>query len=537
MSTKVNNYDHILENFTNCTNNSLTPIRDYKNDFFHANDAQLPPAAITKQSCAAPAEDVSSDELVLSSSTHNLKQCISLLVQEEMKYIDMLTAANEVFRRSLCDKKALKRIIHPGSKEDILLFGNLDTLQSISRIHAQNLSTLTQLSQSGYESSLDQEIYEVFKTLSQRIKGPYSSYVSSYERQIELVTSLENSLNKCISRWLTECRNKCNITLRELLELPIQRLRFWRDSLQDIANLLQGDVVNEVIELQQQYLAVENSCSGQTVAILNPHMKPELHGESHLQRGSVSSSCYSIDEQVQVLKLKESQFPLGQSIKTLRVINCKLKRLKELLAKQVLMSLVDKLLMICKYWNELYSMEPYTEGKYQLSIQRITEVIDNLESQRLSIKTSQRVVFDLVICRIDQILEVIDAINKRIESLRSLKPDYLIYRKEKEMKIHDSKREILAIHYEKMHRKLSKQLPELIGYINLFTELVLQQYIKIVMDSFAIMQNFNVSHSDELTILTEYHADRLHYKKLIRNEWSYPLLPSHSRVIRKFFEL
>lgn len=161
-------------------NDSLTPIRDYKNDYFHKNDDKLPeivrkptrklskhenklndkkftnkrPASLDLHSIV---ESLSNKKIYSPINTEIFQNVVRLnlspqipnsphegckfykIVQEfylsEVEYYNNLLTANNVYRKALnSDPRFKNKLVKLDSSDELLLFGNIDTIASISKI-------------------------------------------------------------------------------------------------------------------------------------------------------------------------------------------------------------------------------------------------------------------------------------------------------------------------------------------------------------------------------------------------------------------
>ncbi|KAL3237685.1 Fus2p RNJ42_00672 [Nakaseomyces bracarensis] len=540
MSLKTQNYDNILEVFSNTSYNTMTPIRDYENDYFHANDGMLP-KSITKPIGnleVAISDNANSNGSCVPIFQDDFQSLISQFLIDEINYMERIKAAIEVYLHSMRESKILKRIIPKNSKTEVLIFGNLETIYSISEIHVKNTERVQALlRESKSPESIHNAILLNFRTLHDRAKGPYSSYLCSFDRQLDNIALLESSNNKHISQWLNNCHLECGESLRSILEQPLSKLRKWSDDLVKLITIAKGNMVLKYQELHEQFHKIGSVGMEPAIHVLEIAKSYGKSKETPVMRNSISSSCYSAEDTDQSAIPRLNNLPLGQLVKILRTIDKKLKILKKISPIVSFVDLVNKVIMILHELTSLYTIEPLEKQKNEIIAQKLENKLQQLKEQKRELEQLQVKWAISIELKLQQVGDVISITNKKLDSLRVLKPDYLIYRKEKEMKIHDSKREILGLHYERLYQKLYQEVPLLIYYIINFTDRVLYKYIEISMASFAIMVKSDFPRDGDHSIPDDYHKGRLHYKMLIRDDWQYDFPPSQSKVVRELFEI
>lgn len=75
----------------------------------------------------------------------NLREMLKKFIFSEEKYIEMTEKALTSYRFNMQNKKMRsKKIFDPNSKEDVILFGNLETICAVSYLYLNSLSKMLQ---------------------------------------------------------------------------------------------------------------------------------------------------------------------------------------------------------------------------------------------------------------------------------------------------------------------------------------------------------------------------------------------------------
>ena len=309
------------------TTNSLTPIRDYKNDFFHKNDDKLPeivrnptrklskhekklddkkftnkrPASLDLHSIV---DSLSNKKVYSPINTEIFQNVVRLnlspqvpsspregckfykVVQDlylsEIEYYDNLLIANNVYRRALnIDPRFKNKLVKPDSSDELLLFGNIDTIASISKILVTTIKELLLVWQRGKmldtnewekiftKSEVQQQLYstfdisEAFEQHLLRIKSTYTSYFVSHQKQMELFTTLRMNKNHIFNKWYEYCLKQSGcIKLEDILKSPMRRLTQWIDILETLESCyedtLSPQLGSKLIPTRRKYSLFSN---------------------------------------------------------------------------------------------------------------------------------------------------------------------------------------------------------------------------------------------------------------------------------------
>lgn len=298
---------HLLSQLEYPSGNSMTPIRDYQNDYFHIHDDKLPqlnyfhlkknatlrgnkrnsirsikrPASLHLEDLTGPSNkrqysplniDVFKSSLRIKSATEGgnyvgskFFETVKELYESESQYSEMLALSNTVYRKTLNESHHYRnKIIQEDSHDELLLFGNIETISSISELFSVNIKKLLDrcASKSGSEKEIWDDINsnystqislksvfdisEAFNLHFLRIKSTYLSYSVTHERQMELFKFIKSSNSKVYQEWYEECLTKAQfIKLEQMLEAPIKRLSEWVEILERLC-LQSQNVINPI---------------------------------------------------------------------------------------------------------------------------------------------------------------------------------------------------------------------------------------------------------------------------------------------------
>ncbi|UCS23557.1 uncharacterized protein HLK63_M04851 [Nakaseomyces glabratus] len=546
----------MYEQFQMISKNSLTPIRDYNNDFFHANDSKLPNLTRVKDGYGGARASYSDsiggdldtmdnkiDDRVKKSSNSsvltdmkniNLREMLKKFIFSEEKYIEMTEKALTSYRFNMQNKKMRsKKIFDPNSKEDVILFGNLETICAVSYLYLNSLSkivTKLELNPSSIDVIYD-ELVELHVTLFNRMKQPYTSYIIAYQNQTHLVKILENSTSKIVASWYHRSYDDARqIKLSEILQCPYKHVHDWLENIKILKEwLVVGTSVEEfqkLIETFTDYIShlnIDNEDNVRSSQHRHPissiqiskssDLNPESSGPSDdgnfvAYIPSVASSVYT-----EVIKPRmspkisldekpcnaDSNHALMLLVRLFKEKLYHLTQLRKLLVKHDITNLADNFIMQIHSWTSLLSIEK--DSVFQNIHEQLNNKI-NLCVKLYKEKKEELGAFkflkleSFIIKKLETVLALMKTVKGYINDLKVLHKDYLIFKKEKQMKLQDIKRTLLGTHYEQIQNKLVEQLPRFLTYINQFIVLFLL--------------SFNAYLRDALDILISVQADLLH---------------------------
>ncbi|CCF56640.1 hypothetical protein KAFR_0B03430 [Kazachstania africana CBS 2517] len=268
----------------------MTPIRDYEHDYFHINDNKLPrflkgnkklsqsSASVRREGFKRPAtldltnigqpltKKINSPlnlnnfkrQISISTETDNGKRMLCSMLEtlyhREKQYSRWMFFANTVYRRALHENVTHKnRFFKLDSHEELLLFGNIDTISSISDIFINSLEsfclrivgtqefdeeTWREIKRS---SSLQKIIFrsyelgDIFQQHLSRMKSTYLSYAVSHQKQMDLFRFIKNEDSRLFQQWQEHCLKAAEFkSLESILELPITRILDWVEALESM---------------------------------------------------------------------------------------------------------------------------------------------------------------------------------------------------------------------------------------------------------------------------------------------------------------
>ncbi|QLG73597.1 hypothetical protein HG535_0F01070 [Zygotorulaspora mrakii] len=290
---------------------SLTPIRDYENDFFHINDDKLPskpkntykkanlepllkkkgaksnkrpaslvlaqfPEPVNKKQCSplysndfkelakvATQSPIKSDP---NSKISEFIRSIKLLYDNEVEYAKMMELSNSVYRKNLNENPAFKaKLLGVGSHNEISIFGNIETIASISRLFLNSLQgalvdqKFKEVDELFWEeidkkSTLQEklaknlDIGKIFNLNFLRIKSTYLTYFVTHRKQMEFLDYMRVGNEKLFEKWYKHCFTLANNNkLEDIFELPIKRLSEWTLALEKLCILTKDELFESCI--------------------------------------------------------------------------------------------------------------------------------------------------------------------------------------------------------------------------------------------------------------------------------------------------
>lgn len=327
-----------LEDMGLQASHSLTPIRDYANDYFHKDDDKLPltnrfpygkpvnyvesargsmrshkrPASLVLDDQIEPFNKNSSSPLNkrTNSSTindHTLTDAegtdrsnffgtVRHLFESETAYIQTMEAALLIYRRVLHGNRSFKnKLIQQDSHDELLLFGNIETISSISRLFLSalesNLSLDERFKTVDYKfwdeinnnHVLQNEVlrqFDVGKAFNLhflRIKSTYLSYSVSHRKQKELLELLRAGNPQLFQKWYECCLESADtMGLDDIFEAPIRRLEQWSTILTELSassqNILSEEFSNNISNALLQYKSFAKDVANETMEFNNNAM-------------------------------------------------------------------------------------------------------------------------------------------------------------------------------------------------------------------------------------------------------------------------
>ena len=294
----------LYDNIHYQTNTNLTPIRDYNNDFFHEQDDKLPKFEKSKiwrlQSLKYNKHTVTKRPASLNlhenegPTSKKMSPCVTSTVQpymntttsteidgffnllerlhdSEVEFGKSLTLVNSVYRESLQqNKQLLSKLQKENSTNELLLFGNIDTICSISYIFATSLRGILKQNNNKnwstpekhrpnndiqHETKLNLSIASVFEQHLFRCNSTFMSYAAGHCKQMQLYEKL--TTDKKFQEWYEDCMKKAHFRpLRDLLKFPLNRVCSWLDYIDQLIKAMPSVLSEE--ESEKMYRIKEN---------------------------------------------------------------------------------------------------------------------------------------------------------------------------------------------------------------------------------------------------------------------------------------
>ncbi|QLQ79500.1 hypothetical protein HG537_0C01470 [Torulaspora globosa] len=318
---------------------SLTPIRDYENDYFHKYDNKMPiverfpygkpknyrdsvetsvkfhkrPASLVLDEKANPPSKKQfsplnlrkfSDVVVLDSDDKNSNQAslieflqvVRALFESEVRYANLMELSNLVYRKALHDNRAFRnKLIRNDSSEELVLFGNIATISSISRLFISGLETILTCDQApavggdeywddllGNETMQDElmkkfDIGKVFNLHFLRIKTTYLTYSATHGKQKQLLELLREGNPQLFKKWHDGCLKAAQMNkLEHIFESPITRLKEWVNVLNRMYPLslkvLGEEFSGNILKALEQFQSFEKDVAAETKEFNNNAM-------------------------------------------------------------------------------------------------------------------------------------------------------------------------------------------------------------------------------------------------------------------------
>lgn len=594
---------HLLQELNYPSTNSLTPIRDYDNDYFHSNDDKLPqrnisyrisnpyrhfsnissvkrPASLdlkdigeplAKKMTPSPLNIKMFDKMITLNSAHTPKsnlgshvnisefiQIVKRLYETEIEYTRYMKIANNVYRKNMHDNMSFKnKLLKKGSQDEILLFGNIDTISSISRIFILSLKDMiikvcgvrgNEINEHFWKILENDNInfnkFDIGDVLEQhlhRIKSAYLNYFVAQERQLDLYFDLQQNKAHTFEKWTKYCMKRGQLkNLEDILKRPMSRLNEWLEMINELCicgeKILNEELktkLNDTFERYQNFKKhindemTEYNSKEKFDFTLTPLEIIQAYSQDNLM--TANSSDYGDENKIFDENNDKNNFvvtdnndgegnsevfgPPINNINSLPENMIKFKKvfrdlnlLKSTFTKINFMELVNKNLQIVQVWNQLvkideedYNMKWNANEKLFLPISQ--EYIDEIIKLKEKVTILELTDFEIgIITPINRLLKLSYRVRHQLKDLKSLKKDYIIYLKEKKTNVYDVKRDVIGKHYETLQNKLVEQLPQFIQLVHKIVELVLLNYNKLMLKFFELMSGGNTYLQKDIAI-------------------------------------
>ncbi|AMD18890.1 HBL012Cp [Eremothecium sinecaudum] len=176
----------------------------------------------------------------------NFLDTIRKLVETEEEYYQTLELANSAYRNELnANRKVRNQILEESRNDELLLFGDIETISSISRLLVGQIKNKIAGSA---ESKLTDDIWhhlrvhpketkailddlnipDILRSHLERVKFLYLNYSVNHEKQLQLLQDRKRRHGSTFYRWYGKGLQRAgSIRLEVLLALPIERLDLW----------------------------------------------------------------------------------------------------------------------------------------------------------------------------------------------------------------------------------------------------------------------------------------------------------------------
>lgn len=474
----------------------------------------------------------------------NLLRIFENLIHSEEQYSQKLDTSNLVYRHELNENKKFKNnFFRKDSNDELLLFGNIDTISTLSKLFTSNLeATLSNCAKICYSNDFwrllkanpdlaketfhNLDIAEVFKCHFERIKSTYMNYVVSYEKQLHFLDHLKHNMPSLFFRWYEKCLEKSNLwKLEDIIKLPLERLSTWGAFIEDFIIYSDGYVLDKARFYMVQFRGEYNSFlkklnlsikeynmnskyditltpseiigfyEKDSVTCLNKQsidyqLPKTLNAESCI---STSSSRYSnisdaIEFEKQHLAKLTEDTKLADWIKRFRNAHKLLTELEEAFEKYDLTGILDKHLINARAWSNLIEFEPLNMFfRNECNVSSICSTyIDKINQQKqdvIALKVSE--FRKGILTPLNIMIERCSSVKGKITNFKVLKREYALYLKDNYT--HDIKREVITQSFENLQSELLEELPRFMDLLHNIIELILSKYIHVSLNYMSIL--------------------------------------------------
>ncbi|AAS50758.2 ABL013Cp [Eremothecium gossypii ATCC 10895] len=491
----------------------------------------------------------------------NTLDVVKRLVQTEREYIKKLELGNSVYRFELQAKKVGSMLLDKERNDELLLFGDLETLASVSKILVKQLEEKIAEAYGGDKGDSDQILKElrvhpdklrafierldigtVLEHHFERIKYLYLTYSVNHQKQLELLQQIRRKHSTIYFKWYDRCLQKADlIKLEDILKLPVERLRTWGAITEQVLLYTEGissDLATaQLSDFYDQYCVYlrgvstserECNCEAKANLELTPtqiihfyecSVDPEVSAIDIKRKKSQStalsvntgtSSAYSEPNVLPSNKISDCKSPdsdyadLDRSICQFFSVRKGLQDLLVELEQLDLAEIICQQLANAKTWHRLMDFEPHNENcNNSIYISSIyTAFIDKLNHQReeisvLRVKHLKKGVIDPLLV----LLARTDSVRGKIDDLKVLSKEYKAYMKQRDY--HDIKKKVMAQSFEDAQALLAKELPQFMAFMHKSISYLLLRYHSLVLEYLKILCGGEKLLKKELTFFEE----------------------------------
>ncbi|CAR23232.1 Fus2p [Lachancea thermotolerans CBS 6340] len=458
----------------------------------------------------------------------------------EEDYAYMTDMLNMIYRKELHHKKASGKLMAQSSNEEILLFGNMDTISQLSRILVKSLRNYVSsccksgtacARWSGPDASFEiPESFaehfdpaEFFESHLSKIRSTYSTYFLSHRRQLELLEHLKKTKSTLFYRWYESCLDKADLVkIEDIIAAPVKRLgEFYKDILNIIRegeDFLSGSALEKLRMFADKFhsflstaetlldegaVAKEQAPFDSRSSNISNHLTVPLEGnscrssETHL---SLSSSRYSdhlsvgdmdaavISSHVKLNEAENEDPTLADYISRFKQVGKHMEKLEKELSDLDIAAILDQNMRQAEEWRKIFEFEPLSQLlTEQPNVESIyTIYINKLHQQRQEVMlTKLGDLQEKVIAPLTLAKQSSKMIQSKIQDLKELKKDYMSFLGSKDAR--SIKFKLIANHFQSTQRELLDGIPKYLDLISQFTILLMRSYNQIMMKYMEIL--------------------------------------------------
>ncbi|KAG0671568.1 hypothetical protein C6P45_000400 [Maudiozyma exigua] len=559
------------------TSTNLTPIRDYTNDFFHEQDDKLPkfergkiwrlqslkynerntnkrPASLNLQEGVGPIPKKmspcvnSSNQKYKNIATSKEKDSFFDLLENlhdtEVEFGKSLTLVNSIYRESLHQNKHLStRLLKENSTNELLLFGNIDTICSISYIFATSLRSILKqdnnkdwkppennnpVNSIKHETKLNLSVASILEQHLFRCKSTFMSYAAGHCKQMQLYQQL--TAEKRFQEWYEDCMKKAHFRpLRDLLQLPLNRVNLWLDYIDQLVKIvpsilssedsekmysIREDYINDFesnpefdyiltpSEIIQNYDSLNDSCSEEVISTTEPldiditrslTTTSSYYSECSYTETSNLTRERTVDNHLNKTSTKPAEVErnLADNIVIFKKLCRRIQNLIFFLTRLDLCAILNSDLKMFAHWERIVNIDMPEEQPFihqGLKLNNLEMYKQNIVRMKEQITVLRLTELDIgVLDPLSNVLKHCSLVRTQIRDMKILEKDYVVYLKEKKKNIHDIKRNVIGKHYEILEISLTRELPIFIDIVQQVLTICLSKYNKIMLEYYKIL--------------------------------------------------
>ncbi|SCW01175.1 LAFE_0D06744g1_1 [Lachancea fermentati] len=482
------------------------------------------------------------------------------LIESEEHYSSVLDLSNTVYRKELLsNKKLLQKLLINDDRDEILLFGNLDTISSLSKILVRtlrkyigeccqrtivsDLSLLLQIDASEFHNLITLFDPSVFlESHLTKIRSTYAAYSMCYNEQLKLISHMKKLSAKDFYNWYELCLVDANyIKLEDILALPLLHMNEMTNILLKLSrvgqNCMSANNHTKLVQFIKDFdcfstelqSRVDDNNALSTSKHSTTSEKSSIHGTcGNLLSAPSSNHCGSSDcyfsssssrysehssylTEFDVCKPAYSEGPDGTGLQNATLndwidkftkVQSGLKKLEKEISGNNLNFILDKNLEQAKKWRYIMEFEsPNHLLTQHANVDSIYEsYVEKIHQQRLNtmilkLNDLQERVLD-PICKIKTLCA---PVKEKIQDLKVFKKDYMAFLEGQSK--NDVKRKLIAKHFKELQTELLHQLPIFLDLVNKSIELILFAFNEVMMKYMEILSGGKMFLDKELQLI------------------------------------